>query len=1045
MRAPVPTLLLAALAVLPRPAAAQDAGIGASPDAGVSGLEPTLTSTTPPPVPTEAEVEQVEAENSALQQLMAGELPAAFEIRSLFEVDVTREGAIQARLETLGREITREQRLVETLRLATRTATSAAQPDPDQVVALAVRLRFAQARLQRSQARRAFLSQPATTRAALLHNEERQRAIQEQRRGAAEARAAAEREALEAEQARQEALEAARQAVTEAERALASERARVESYRATLASLRADHADARQGWATTQSSLLERHQALTKSALSPELAPAAADKTFREVLGYIEESREKLARAIGTLQDSLQVPELGMADDQAADHEALAEQRAALNASIAGAKREAEELRRDVATLLRGRAEAYASDLTFLNDLRLALLPRLTPAYHREVLGFTGAGFEQVVLEVNHLSVMARWYAVRVRTMDDTQRSLRDLVTLGLAGLEVLKLIGLVILALYLRRHHKAWLTRLHAGVLAYLSNRPMRALADRWLRFLEAHVFETGFLVFAYLFFDLGGWDVPEVRLLRAVVLTYAWYRLILSLLHHAITEAAHAGAVQLSEARNQKILQSVRLVGRYGLVVVVFLIASRTVLGRGYLYQLVVEFFWIGTLPIALVLVNRWREDIADAYLAMYPKGRFAIRVRNTRTRAVGFFVVLVAFTSVAARGISIYIREQLLSFEQTRKALAYVFRRRLERQSSVLGAEELPVELPADLVAALSEQPVQEDLRIDRWPGLPQLLAEARRLVEGGDGTTVALVAERGGGKTSWLDEAERKLDFVHVDRAAVEERPDPEALVPWLARTLGIDEARSADALVERLLAGPPRVVLLDGGQNLMKRSVGGTATYERFMQIASQSTARVVWVVTFSRYAWRHLECRFKSRTLFNRSLAIGTWSEAEIGQLIERRMSASGYVADYRDLIMDPVEGTALELETTRTAERFRRLLWDYADGNPRVALHFWQLALIPEGERRVRVRLFARPDEARLVRLGEEARFALAAVAIHENMSIEELAETLAYPLEFCKSVVTYLENDELLQRRARRYVLGTGTYRAVIRYLRRNNLLHA
>jgi hypothetical protein len=291
MRAPVPTLLLAALAVLPRPAAAQDAGIGASPDAGVSGLEPTLTSTTPPPVPTEAEVEQVEAENSALQQLMAGELPAAFEIRSLFEVDVTREGAIQARLETLGREITREQRLVETLRLATRTATSAAQPDPDQVVALAVRLRFAQARLQRSQARRAFLSQPATTRAALLHNEERQRAIQEQRRGAAEARAAAEREALEAEQARQEALEAARQAVTEAERALASERARVESYRATLASLRADHADARQGWATTQSSLLERHQALTKSALSPELAPAAADKTFREVLGYIEESR----------------------------------------------------------------------------------------------------------------------------------------------------------------------------------------------------------------------------------------------------------------------------------------------------------------------------------------------------------------------------------------------------------------------------------------------------------------------------------------------------------------------------------------------------------------------------------------------------------------------------------------------------------------------------------------------------------------------------------------------------------------------------------
>jgi hypothetical protein len=457
------------------------------------------------------------------------------------------------------------------------------------------------------------------------------------------------------------------------------------------------------------------------------------------------------------------------------------------------------------------------------------------------------------------------------------------------------------------------------------------------------------------------------------------------------------------------------------------------------------VVEFFWIGTLPIALVLVNRWREDIADAYLAMYPKGRFAIRVRNTRTRAVGFFVVLVAFTSVAARGISIYIREQLLSFEQTRKALAYVFRRRLERQSSVLGAEELPVELPADLVAALSEQPVQEDLRIDRWPGLPQLLAEARRLVEGrrrhhggpGGGARGRedLVAGRGRAQAGLRPRRSRRGGGAPGPRG-----PGPLA-GPDARDRRGPERRRPGGAPPGR----PARVVLLDGGQNLMKRSVGGTATYERFMQIASQSTARVVWVVTFSRYAWRHLECRFKSRTLFNRSLAIGTWSEAEIGQLIERRMSASGYVADYRDLIMDPVEGTALELETTRTAERFRRLLWDYADGNPRVALHFWQLALIPEGERRVRVRLFARPDEARLVRLGEEARFALAAVAIHENMSIEELAETLAYPLEFCKSVVTYLENDELLQRRARRYVLGTGTYRAVIRYLRRNNLLHA
>jgi hypothetical protein len=96
--------------------------------------------------------------------------------------------------------------------------------------------------------------------------------------------------------------------------------------------------------------------------------------------------------------------------------------------------------------------------------------------------------------------------------------------------------------------------------------------------------------------------------------------------------------------------------------------------------------------------------------------------------------------------------------------------------------------------------------------------------------------------------------------------------------------------------------------------------------------------------------------------------------------------------------------------EVIRTSERYRRLLWDYADGNPRIALHFWLRSLAPDGPQHVRLRLFAAPSADDLEGLQEEARFVLGAVVLHQSLTVPEAARVSRYTPALCESLLDFL-----------------------------------
>ncbi len=240
----------------------------------------------------------------------------------------------------------------------------------------------------------------------------------------------------------------------------------------------------------------------------------------------------------------------------------------------------------------------------------------------------------------------------------------------------------------------------------------------------------------------------------------------------------------------------------------------------------------------------------------------------------------------------------------------------------------------------------------------------------------------------------------------------------------------------------LVAGPKRIIAIDLAQNLFLGKVGGYETFESFVSLVEATCDQVFWVFSMSAFAWDHLAAVRPDLIVFRDHEALTAWSEEQIGQMLQARMTAAGVEVVYDDLLLDSRRTPDLA-HRMETAQQYTRLLWDYSDGNPRVALHYWLRSLVPDADRRLRVRLFRAPTPADLDGLGERSRFLLAAIVVHENLSLREAALVTRYPDAVCRLQLERLLDDGILRRTQGRYRLTTHWHRAVVRFLKRGNLL--
>jgi hypothetical protein len=253
-------------------------------------------------------------------------------------------------------------------------------------------------------------------------------------------------------------------------------------------------------------------------------------------------------------------------------------------------------------------------------------------------------------------------------------------------------------------------------------------------------------------------------------------------------------------------------------------------------------------------------------------------------------------------------------------------------------------------------------------------------------------------------------------------------DPEDPLPSLARALA---------------EGPSRVVVLDMAQHLFLADVGGYDAFAGFARLVNRTCRQVFWLCSMNTYAWRHLSAVRPDAAVFRGSAQLAAWSEERIRELIRTRCTASGVQFNFADLVVDGLEGVSTQARLIESEEGYTRLLWDYSDGNPRAALHFFLRSLDPDRGNRVRVRLFRAPDVARLEAGGFNGLFVLAAVVTHESIGLDHLVEVTRIDRPEC-----FIHLDRMAELGAvvchdDMYRVSTTWHRAAVRLLRRRNLL--
>jgi len=325
-------------------------------------------------------------------------------------------------------------------------------------------------------------------------------------------------------------------------------------------------------------------------------------------------------------------------------------------------------------------------------------------------------------------------------------------------------------------------------------------------------------------------------------------------------------------------------------------------------------------------------------------------------------------------------------------------------LERGSDLSG-------LPSSYRWLFRTDPVDDPrLVVGRTEELSRL-QEVRTRWEGGRPGAVAVVGAPGSGKTTLLNCASASLgEGAPVRRGRVDRRVGTSAeAVAWLREFLGpagggdapLGPPEDADALAGAL--GDRReIVLLENGERLFRREVGGYGAAETLGRLMEATADRVAWIITFERLAWDFLGNVTSLAVHFDEVVDLGPLDRAELEEAIMVRHRLTGY-----DLEFEPPEGGLSAARRTRlhassAAERQAHLRgWCmdqlHGDGGREIgeALFLWRRCLraAPGESGVVRARWEPPPDSAPLGTLDRDAHFALAAVALHGDLPSEALA----------------------------------------------------
>ncbi len=848
-------------------------------------------------------------------------------------------------------------------------------------------------------------------------------------------RSEAEAQAAQAAAERERALEVARRAQSEARRLVAQEYARLLGIRERQAHFGAELASRKQDvheYRETALSWKRKVREITQRSLLDEDREFDADRLYGELVPGLRSLRSQLKDALSEVVAG-SPPGIDPGDEADAklpdhvDARRVRDLRQELLRSFRELATDLDKIRWDTATELR-------DGVVSTNHARLTLLEHLSEGQRSALRGFGAEGVRQAKREVEQITLEARFHLLafprHVRAM------VIDLKTSPVPLLGALFKLGLLF---FLFRGWRRRADSVLDGIRkAWLRRRPQTP----WTRGIAISVWyvkrirrPAEWLVFFWVLSRAVSSlsERPEIR--------YLWIVLLWTLVGGLMVRFVDSIAARQSardETANLR-FRSLRLIGISVVAVGLVLALTDASVGRGALYHWVLSTCWMIAVPIFVLLVSWWRPVVLQRAKERHNPAAIVSWVAAHDRGLMSYLATGVGGLYLLGDGLYRFALRQASHLTITQRFLAYLFRREVEKTAEAGRVERVYGELSEEAYRRLGpDSPcpkIIDSIAKDEVAFVGELVNDEANAV-------VAVVGERGLGKTMFLKRVAAEAEpheVVHVSC-----RPGGFARFrKTIAETLGLETASSVEEVADALRAKAPKVVCVDDAQRLIRPLIGGLRDIDQLTNLARLVGGTSAWVVSIDAPAWQYLRRARGERAVFGEVIRLKKWTETQISELVRSRATASELAPRFDDLVVPrQIDVSSYGTGTDHTERDYCRILWDYAKGNPAVALHFWRESLgMRDGE--PYVRLFRPPSVSGLEDLPSSVYFVLRAMV--------QLGLALESDIVECTHLDPTDVADALRLARSRRYVEKAGNrqrvtlpwYRAVTQVLQRRHLL--
>lgn len=976
-------------------------------------------------------VVDIDRQTTGVRALIADQLEPSLEPASLFAVSLADEDAVRVdaqRLRLLLGAVDRASRRTEKDAIRSRFRVVDAGIGDAGVDPILWR-----ARIELDRARLAFYELPFARRSELLA------AHASRQRDTETAPSAQQLRAREADDQRQAALRAAQTARAEAEQQVAAELARLLDVERAQATLDTDF--------TAQEKEIVEQRDVTigwqQRAIEARAVAGVADRTYDNLRRALPAARDALSKALDELGN-------GPSDVPSAGPNTLADLRVDVDTRAADMERdrvekEARRLRTKEESLRRERAAQLFDEIDTLNHERLRLLFSLSPEKRGAVTGFTLAGWDQAVSEARQLTLILRYHRYIIGQWLVALRHPSRVLGGVVAGGAVQAFEWLLALGVFIgwRRRSTALLRVLHLRATEEdrRARLPAPSPATRALSFLtQVHrpaEWLTLLFVLRWLLPDATQ-QILEVRVLSVLTMWIIGAALVVDAVN-ALAGTERGESPRKGEPDSAALrLRSLRLVGRVVVIFGLILVLSSMLVGRGTIYHWVLSTCWLASIPVLLILVRWWRNIVFHRIERVRRPTRIQRWVlANSQGWWTSFVAACVGGLYLFGSGAARRGRNWIGRFVITRRALAYLFRRQLDRreQTGIVG----PISAAA-FDALGPEKASSKWIANDSDEAIGQL---AKRIRERRGGV-IAVVGERGMGKSAAL----RRLHGDGDDTLLLASpSSDATALLLHFAQSVGLTSKASLEQAGAALGASPNlHALLLDDAHHFVQPVVGGLASFDALLATASRHTRTTTWVFALDEVIWQFFERSRGARPLFDEVIRLKPWGEEPIVNLLQTRTEEAGLAPTFENLVERlPATADAVDRQEAlaRCAADYYRLLWDAATGNPGIALHMWRRSLGTDGQAKTAVRPSTALDTSDLERLPDSSVFVLRAVLQLAPARAEDIASGSLLRFSEVTDALRYAVSRGYIEEREGGYQVTWTWFRAITLFLQRKHLL--